>query len=54
MLLSVDGDTDESPWDVPYQSATTNQYSTDIEESLKSFKPKNSELVGCLFVLFHQ
>lgn len=53
MLLSVDGDTDESPWEVPYESANTNQYSTDIEESLKAYKPNGSyQVSGCL-VLMH-
>ncbi|XP_067932021.1 inactive histone-lysine N-methyltransferase 2E-like isoform X2 [Watersipora subatra] len=47
LLLSVDGDTEEFPWNAIYEQASNNQYSTDIEECLKSYKPDtSSQLVG--------
>lgn len=38
MFLSVDGDAEDSPWTSSYEVATVNQYSTDVEESLKAYK----------------
>lgn len=38
VFLSVDGDAEESPWTVSYESAAYNQYSADVEEALKHHK----------------
>ncbi|KAF6018882.1 KMT2E [Bugula neritina] len=48
-LLSVDGETEESPWTVPYDQADSNQYSADIQESLKAYRTKaNHQLASVL------
>lgn len=47
-VVSVDGDTDESPWTTPYDSADSNQYSADIQESLKAYRPNGTYKVSVI------